>query len=300
MPVQETSSWLIAIRPSFRPLLAPAGCCLVFTENRARRAGFVYLTTVEPIYALAKAANLIHLVADEDNRTTAVGHLLHLTEALLLELEVADGQYLVYEQNFGLEMSGNGERQAHLHPGAEMLERCFDKALDIRERDDRVVFLADLALAHSKNGAAQIYVFAARELGMKARADFEKAPDAAADLSEPGGRAGDARKDFQERRLACAISPDETDHLASPNIKRHLAQRPEVVARGAPQSAAKWRREGAGKHIAQCTVALALADAIAFAKPFSVDYRLGHSLIPVALTRHRLRSFPFSGNIQCR
>ena len=41
--------------------------------------------------------------------------LVHLAQALLLELGVADRQHLVDDQDFRLEMRGDGEGEAHIH-----------------------------------------------------------------------------------------------------------------------------------------------------------------------------------------
>ena len=57
-------------------------------------------------------------------------------------------------------------------------------ALDARELDDVVELAANLGAPHAENRAVQIDVVAAGQLGMKARADFEQRPEAAAELGE--------------------------------------------------------------------------------------------------------------------
>ena len=42
-------------------------------------------------------------------------HILHLAQAFALKLRITNGQYLIYDQNFGFEMGGYGESQPHVH-----------------------------------------------------------------------------------------------------------------------------------------------------------------------------------------
>ena len=50
---------------------------------------------VDPQNSRAKAANLIHLVTNENDRAARLGDFPHLTQALLLELQVADSKNLI-------------------------------------------------------------------------------------------------------------------------------------------------------------------------------------------------------------
>src|SRR5262249_1731251 len=115
------------------------------------------------------------IVADEKDGAAAVRDFVHLSEALFLKFEVADGQNFVDEENFRLEMGGYGEGQAHLHSGAEMLQRSVEVTIDFRERNDGILFPVDFAFAHPENGAAEINVLATGELGVKAGTDLEQA-----------------------------------------------------------------------------------------------------------------------------
>ena len=45
-------------------------------------------------------------------------HVLHLAEALLLELRVADRQHLVDDQDLRLQVRRDRERQPHIHAAA--------------------------------------------------------------------------------------------------------------------------------------------------------------------------------------
>ena len=64
--------------------------------------------------------------------------LLHPPEALLLELGVADREHLVDEQDLGLEVRGDRERQAHVHAARVALHGRVEELLEPGELDDLV------------------------------------------------------------------------------------------------------------------------------------------------------------------
>ena len=75
------------------------------------------------------------------------GDVLHLAEALLLELGVADGQHLVDDQDLRLEVRRDGEGQAHVHAARVALHRRVEEPLDLGEGDDLVELALDLGAA---------------------------------------------------------------------------------------------------------------------------------------------------------
>src|SRR5689334_7818107 len=114
-------------------------------------------------------------MADEQDGPPAARDLTHLAKTLLLELRVADRQHLVDDQNLGLEMRGNREGQPDVHPAAVALDRRVEKLLGAGKRHDVIELARDLRARHAENRAVQEDVLAARQLGMKARSDFEQA-----------------------------------------------------------------------------------------------------------------------------
>ena len=121
-------------------------------------------------------------MADEKYRTSAAfGYFLHLAQTLLLELRIADGEHLVDDQDFRLQMRRHREGEPHLHAAGIALDRRVDELLDPGEVDDLVELSPDLGAAHAEDGAVEIDVLAPGEFGMKAGADFEQAGDAALD-----------------------------------------------------------------------------------------------------------------------
>ena len=116
---------------------------------------------------------------DEENGPPGVAELLHAPEAAPLELGVADGEHLVDEQDLGLEVRGDGEREPDVHAARVPLHRRVDEPLDAGELDDVVEALLDLPALHPEDRAVQIDVLAAGELLVEAGPDLEQAPDAA-------------------------------------------------------------------------------------------------------------------------
>ena len=137
--------------------------------------------------ARAQVQHGAHVVADEKHRASARRHVAHLAKALALELGVADGENLVDDEDFGLEMCGDGKRQADPHAAGVALHGRIDERPDSGELDDLVELPIDLDASHAENRAVQIDVLAPGQLGMKARARLPRGTPG--DLeSRPGRR----------------------------------------------------------------------------------------------------------------
>ncbi|MGN1158455.1 MAG: hypothetical protein ACI4TK_19975, partial [Agathobacter sp.] len=52
---------------------------------------------------------------EEDGAAFALGDVFHLADGFLLELSVAYGEDFVHDEDFGVEMGGYGEAEAHHH-----------------------------------------------------------------------------------------------------------------------------------------------------------------------------------------
>src|SRR5579863_7436874 len=125
----------------------------IATDHLQHRTGRSNSPSIDPNTLIAQTPNLVHLMADEDNRASTVRNLLHFAETLFLKLDISHCQHFINEQNLRRKVCGDGEGQPHLHTGAEMLKRSVDIALDAGEIHDRIVLLNDFPLAHSQNRA---------------------------------------------------------------------------------------------------------------------------------------------------
>ena len=127
------------------------------------------------------------------------------------------------------------------------------------EGNDLVELARDLGAAHAEDGAVEIDVLAAGELGMEAGADLQQARHAAADFDAALGRRGDAGKDLEQRRFAGAVAADDADDLAPLDLEGDVLQRPEPLLRrqrpdGGTQ-ATEGRGTGVGDRFAEGPVA---------------------------------------------
>ena len=82
-------------------------------------------------------------------------------------------------------MRGHGEGEAHVHAARVALHRRVQKAADLAELDDLVELALDLGPRHAEDGAVELDVLAAGELGMEAGAHLEQARHPPSDLA-PG------------------------------------------------------------------------------------------------------------------
>ena len=77
-------------------------------------------------------------MADQDDRAALLLEGADLVHALALERLVADGEHLVDEQQVGVDVDGDGERQPDVHARRVELHLGVDELLDAGEVDDRV------------------------------------------------------------------------------------------------------------------------------------------------------------------
>ncbi len=190
---------------------------------------------VDPDDAVAKSPDLIELMGDEDDGAAGAGDVTHLSEAFLLEIDIANGEDFIDEENFRLEMGGDGKGQADVHAGGVVLDGSVDEFFELGEGHDFVEFAGDFALAHAQDGAGEESVFAAGEFGVEAGADFEEAADAAADFGVASGGAGDLGEDFEQGGLAGAVAADEAEDFAFANVEGDVFEGPEGFLGGAAE-----------------------------------------------------------------
>jgi hypothetical protein len=82
---------------------------LVCGDNVESWPIFLDGSAVHPNHSFTQGPDLAHLVAYEDDGAASLGHFTHFLEALLLKLQIADGQDLIDEENFWLK--GEPRRQ---------------------------------------------------------------------------------------------------------------------------------------------------------------------------------------------
>src|SRR5579885_2869087 len=203
--------------------------------------------------ARAEGVDGSHAVRDEDDGAAGAGDIAHFAEAFFLEVDVADGEDFIDEEDFGFEVSGDGESETDVHAGGVVLDGGIDELFEFGEGDDFVELGGDFAAGHAEDGAGEEGVFAAGEFRMEACADFEEGADAAADFGESGGGAGDAGKDFEEGGFAGAVASDQAEDFAFADLERDVAESPEKFVLGAAKGG-EGRTEEAVESVAEAGV----------------------------------------------
>ena len=96
-------------------------------DHLGRVAVLLDLAAVEPDHSVTELVDRLHVVGDEDNRPPGAAEVLHPAKAALLELGVADREHLVDEEDLGLQMGGDREREPHAHAARVALDRRVEE-----------------------------------------------------------------------------------------------------------------------------------------------------------------------------
>ena len=156
-----------------------------------------------------------HVVAHEEHRTPlAPAHVLHLADGLLLKLRIAHGQHLIYHENLGFEVGGNGKAQSHHHAAGVAFHRRVEVFGHTGKIHYLVQFAANLSLGHAHDAAVHEDVLAPRHLGMEARAHLQERGDTSLDADASHSGRGDTRENLQQRALSRTVLADDTHHVA--------------------------------------------------------------------------------------
>ncbi len=107
------------------------------------------------------------------------------------------------------------EPEPHLHAARVTLHGCVQELLDTGKIDDLIERRVDLALAHAENRAVEVDVFPPGQLLVKSGSYLEQASYPAVYPHASVGWCRDARQNFQQCRLAGAISADNAENLAA-------------------------------------------------------------------------------------
>src|ERR1700722_9341621 len=69
----------------------------------------------QPDTSLAQGPDGFHIVADEQDRSSALREVTHLSEAFLLERGVPNGENLVDDEDIGFQVCGHGKGKPYIH-----------------------------------------------------------------------------------------------------------------------------------------------------------------------------------------
>lgn len=88
-------------------------------KNREAVAGVTiedFRTVMQHHDSITEALDLLRRMADENDRPPFTLKLADFVDTLELEQFVADREHLVNKQDVGIDMHGDGEREANVHP----------------------------------------------------------------------------------------------------------------------------------------------------------------------------------------
>ncbi len=91
---------------------------------------------VQPHRAIAESLHVAGGVRHEENGDSAGAQFVNLAHAALAEVNVADGEGFVHQQNLGIEMDGDREGEPHDHAAGIGLDRLVDEVADLGEVGD--------------------------------------------------------------------------------------------------------------------------------------------------------------------
>jgi hypothetical protein len=182
---------------------------------------------------LAQALDRGRVVRDEDDRPAALPELEDLAEALALERLVPHSEDLVEADDVSPQMHREREAEAHVHARRVGPDRQVDERLELRERDDLLQVLGDVAPSEPVDRRVQEDVLATRQLRLEACAELEQGADRTDHAQTPAARPQDARDEPQERRLPGPVPADQPDRLSRLDAERDVAERPDLDGGGA-------------------------------------------------------------------
>src|SRR5208283_1027408 len=167
-------------------------------------------------------------VRNEQDGDAARAQFVDLAHAALAEIDVADGEGLVHQPDFGVHIDGHGEGQPHHHAARIGFYRLVDEVADLGEDLDILIALVDLPGGEAEDGAVEVDVVASGEFGVESSAQFEQSRDAAIHGNDSGGGLEDPGYHLEQRALAGTVLADDAEGFAALNVEGDIVQRPEI------------------------------------------------------------------------
>ena len=168
-----------------------------------------------------------HGMRDEDERRAAGEQAIDAFFAFTGEIGVADRHHFVHQQDFRLDGRRDAETESRLHAGGIGKDRRVDKRPDVREIDDIVHQRVHLGARTPLQNAIENDIFAPGKLGTETRPQREHHGNASAHFQVALEAAVDPADNREQRRLAAAVRPDQTDPLAPVYLEIDMVERRE-------------------------------------------------------------------------
>src|SRR5207249_7906474 len=147
-------------------------------------------------------------MTDKQDRAALARDVAHLAEALPLKCNVADREYLVDDQDVGLEVGRHGEREPHIHAARVVLDRRVQEGFDTGKVDYLIELALNLPTPHAENCTVHVDVLAPGEFAVKPGPDLKETAEVAVDDGSTAGGLGQSAKNLQQRAFASSVAPD--------------------------------------------------------------------------------------------
>ena len=145
-------------------------------------------------------------MGDEQKRDVALHDLLHLFGALIAKRAVADGQRLIDDEDFRVDVDADGKAEARFHTAGVRAHRLVNVFFELRKINDGRLELCDVFIVKAQNAALEVNVFAAGKFLVKAACELQKRADDAVDVNFAACGERDAGDHFKHGGFARAVA----------------------------------------------------------------------------------------------
>lgn len=187
------------------------------------------LALMEQEGAVAKEGDVAEVVGDEEEGVGGAEGV-DFVEAFLPELEIADGEDFVEDEEVGEKVDGDGEAEADFHTGAVDLDGGVNESAEVGKGDDGGGEAVDVGGSGAEKGGVEGDVVAAGHFGVEAGAEFDHATGTAGDLDRADVGAKAVENDFEEGAFTGAVKADDAEAFAAAEGEVDVVQSPEFFA----------------------------------------------------------------------
>src|SRR5215469_7550495 len=151
---------------------------------------------------------------------------MHFAHAALTEVNVPDRERFIDEEDFGVQVDGDRERQADDHATRVCFYGLADEVANFGESLDFRKAPVHVFGRQAEDGAVEVNIVAARKFGIEPGAELEQRGYAAFDLDLSRCGLKNAGADLQQGAFSGAVLADDAKSFAALNFEGHVAKRP--------------------------------------------------------------------------
>src|SRR5262245_52876674 len=180
---------------------------------------------IQPECLVAEPRDEIQRVSHKEDGAAPSAEFSKLVETFVRERLVAHRKHFVDEQDIGIDIDRHRKTEAHVHAGRVGLHRRVDTFVELREPDDLVEPIGDLAATESEHQSIDVDVLPTRYFRMKSGAQLDERRDASLNANAPRGRFADPRNQFEHGALAGSVPADDAKGLSLCDIEGDTFER---------------------------------------------------------------------------